>query len=235
MTHPRSDPRIVRGMEAQLARRRARLATGDSSLGWKVGFGAPAAMEKFHITAPLVGYLLKSGELASGATASLKGWVKPVAEPEIAVIIAHDLPAGGDRAAAAAAIAAFAPAIELADADLPFDDPEAILRGNIFQRHVVLGTQDASRAGGKTSGLTGRIVRRGVETARTTDPEALTGNIVGIVRHVADLLGAFGERLAAGEIIIGGSVVPPLLIEADETNIVFELDPVGSVSVAFAR
>jgi 2-keto-4-pentenoate hydratase len=55
------------------------------------------------------------------------------------------------------------------------------------------------------------------------------------VRHVADLLGAFGERLAAGEIIIGGSVVPPLLIEADETNIVFELDPVGSVSVAFAR
>jgi 2-keto-4-pentenoate hydratase len=235
MTPPWSDPRIARGMEAQLARRRARLAAGDRSRGWKVGFGAPAAMEKFRIAAPLVGYLLRSGELASGATASLAGWTKPVAEPEIAVVIGHDLAPGGDRAAAAAAIAAIAPAIELADADLPFEDPEAILKGNIFQRHVVLGTPDASRAGGKTSGLTGRIFRHGAEAARTTDPQALTGNIVGIVRHVADLLGAFGERLAAGEIIITGSVVPPLLIEADESDIAFDLDPVGTVSVAFAR
>jgi len=235
MTLPWSDPRIARGMEAQLARRRTRLAAGDRSLGWKVGFGAPAAMEKFRIAAPLVGYLLKSGELASGATASLAGWTKPVAEPEIAVIIGHDLAPGGDRAAAAAAIAAIAPAIELADADLPFEDPEAILKGNIFQRHVVLGAPDASRAGGETSGLTGRIFRRGAEAAGTTDPQALTGNIIGIVRHVADLLGAFGERLAAGEIIITGSVVPPLLIEEDETDVAFDLDPVGAVSVAFAR
>src|SRR5262249_47747113 len=104
MTLPWSDPRIVRGMEAQLARRHSRLAAGDSSLGWKVGFGAPAAMKKFQITAPLVGYLLKSGGLASGATASLRGWIKPVAEPEIAVVVGHDLPPGGDRAAAARAI-----------------------------------------------------------------------------------------------------------------------------------
>ena len=31
-------------------------------------------MEKFRTAAPLVGYLLKSGELASGATASFAGW-----------------------------------------------------------------------------------------------------------------------------------------------------------------
>ena len=36
------DPRIVRGMRAQLEMRRKRLDGGDKALGWKVGFGAPA-------------------------------------------------------------------------------------------------------------------------------------------------------------------------------------------------
>jgi 2-keto-4-pentenoate hydratase len=173
--------------------------------------------------------------LPSGGSAALAGWARPVAEPEIAVHIGRDLPGGGDRAAAAAAIAALGPAIELADADLPFEDPEAILRGNIFQRHVILGGRDASRAGGSTAGLTARVFRRNAEVAQTGDPEAATGKLVGIVRHVADLLAAFGEKLAAGEIIIAGSVVPPILVEADETGIAYALEPIGTVSVAFTR
>jgi 2-keto-4-pentenoate hydratase len=229
------DPRIKRGMTEQLAKRRNRIAAGDKPLGWKVGFGAPAFLQKFRITAPLVGSLLQSGRLASGATASLRGWAKPIAEPEIAVTIGHDLAPGGDRAAAAAAIVAFTPAFELVDAHLPFDDPEAILVANIFQRHVVLGDADMSRGGGDTTGLVGRISRDGKETARTDNPEANTGNIVDIVRHVADLLGAFGERLKAGDIIITGSVVPPLMIEPAEKKLRFDLDPVGSVEVNFTR
>jgi 2-keto-4-pentenoate hydratase len=229
------DPRIARGMTEQFAKRRARIAAGDKPLGWKVGFGAPAAMEKFKISAPLVGHLMQSGRLDSGATASLKGWVKPIAEPEIAITIGHDVAPGGDRAAAAAAIAALTPAFELADAELPFDDPEEILRVNIFQRHVVLGRTDTSRAGGQTAGLVGTIFRDGKESARTTDPEAATGKLVDIVRHVADVVGAFGERLAAGHIIIAGSVVPPLLLESNEQNVTFALDPIGVVSVDFVR
>lgn len=233
MAAPWDDPRIQRGMTEQLGKRRARLAAGEKPLGWKVGFGAPAMMEKFKIAAPLVGFLMQRALIPSGGTALLAGWVKPVAEPEIAVHMRSDLPGGGDRAAAAAAIAALAPAIELADADLPFEDPEAILKGNIFQRHVVLG--EASRAGGSTAGLTARVFRRDAETARTTDPEAATGKLVDIVRHVADLLAAFGERLSTGDIIIAGSVVPPILVEADETAVAYALDPVERISVRFAR
>src|SRR5947209_14228300 len=33
------DPRVARGMQAQLELRRRRLAAGDEPLGWKVGFG----------------------------------------------------------------------------------------------------------------------------------------------------------------------------------------------------
>jgi 2-keto-4-pentenoate hydratase len=136
---------------------------------------------------------------------------------------------------AAGAIAALGQAIELADADLPFEDPEAILKGNIFQRHVILGEPDASRAGGNTAGLVAHVVRRGTESAQTSEPEALTGKIVDIVRHVADVLVAFGEKLSAGDVIIAGSVVPPLLIEPDETAVAYALDPIGRISVAFTR
>jgi 2-keto-4-pentenoate hydratase len=228
------DPRITRGMQAQLARRRALIEAGDKPLGWKVGFGAPAAMERLRITAPLVGFLMRRALVEPDATVSLAGWAKPVAEPEIAVHLGKDLAGGSDRAAAAAAIAALGPAIELADLDPPPDEVETILAGNIFQRHVVLGPRDAARAGGKVDGVTGIILRRGAEAARTSDPQANTGNLVDIVRHVADVLAACGEKLRAGEVIITGSIVPPLFVEPGEESIAFTLEPIGRVAVRFA-
>jgi len=138
-------------------------------------------------------------------------------------------------AAAAAAVGALGPAIELADLDVPPNDVEAILTGNIYHRHVLLGPRDATRAGCKVEGVTGRVFRRGAEAARTSDPQANVGKLVEIVRHVADVLAAFGERLRAGEVIITGSIVPPLFVEPDEDGVAYELDPIGGVSVRFVR
>ena len=104
-----------------------------------------------------------------------------------------------------------------------------------FLRQVILGEPDPARTGGDTAGLTARLLRRNTETARTGDPEAATGRIVDIVRHVADLLAAFDEKLAAGDILICGSVLPPVLVEGDETAVAYALDPIGTISVAFTR
>ena len=227
------DPRVARGMKVQLDLRRQRLAGGDKSLGWKVGFGAPAMLKQFGISGPLVGFLTQNARVQSGGAVSLKGWAKPVAEPEIAVHIGRDVPAGADRATAAAAIAGISPAIELVDVHTPPQDPERILGENIYQRHVVLGATGPARAGASADGLTCRIMRHGKEFARTTDPQANTGQWVEIVRHVADVLAAFGERLSAGVIIITGSVVPPLALEPGEAGIAFEVDPLGGVAVRF--
>ena len=227
------DPRIARGMEAQLDRWRERIAAGEKPLGWKVGFGAPAAMGKLGITAPLVGFLTDKALVPSGSTISLADWKKPVAEPEIAVHLGRDLPGGADRDAAREAIAGLGSAIELADLDHPPDDVERILAGNIYQRNVILGAPDVSRAGCVLDGLVGRVFRNGTEVANTSDPQAMTGELIDIVRHVADVLAAFGERLRAGQIIITGSIVPPLWVEPGE-EVVFKLDPIGTVSIRFA-
>jgi 2-keto-4-pentenoate hydratase len=227
------DPRVARGMKVQLDLRRQRLAGGDKSLGWKVGFGAPALLKQFNISGPLIGFLTQNARVQYGDSVSLAGWAKPIAEPEIAVHIGRDVPAGTNRDAAAAAIAGISPAIELVDLHTPPQDPERILGENIYQRHVVLAGIEPARAGASSDGLACRIMRHGKESARTTDPQANTGQWIEIVRHVADVLAAFGERLRAGEIIITGSVVPPLALEPGEAGIAFEVDPLGGVAVMF--
>src|ERR687894_3310514 len=101
-----ADPRVRRGMEAQLALRRERLAAGDAPLGWKVGFGTPEAFEKLGTGAPLVGFLLRSALAPSGAAYTLDGFSRPALEPEVAV-----------RVGANGAVSALGPAFEIADVD----------------------------------------------------------------------------------------------------------------------
>jgi 2-keto-4-pentenoate hydratase len=229
------DPRVQKGLRAQLANRRARIDAGEVPIGWKIGFGAPAAMEKLKISGPLTGFLMQTALLPSGAVASLRGWSKPVAEPEIAIYFGAALAAGGSRDDARKAVTALGPAIELADLDGPADDVEEILSCDIFQRHVVLGPRDPSRAGIQLDNLVGRITRSGRNVEAPTDLEANIGEIAGLVRYVADLLGAFGETIRPGDLLITGSVTPPLVLQNDESEVSFTLDPVGSVSVRFAR
>ena len=82
-------------------------------------------------------------------------------------------------------------------------------------------------------GLTSRLIRRGKEAATTTDPEALTGKLPDIVAHVANTLAAYGEKLSAGDVIITGSITPPIMLEADDDALTHAIDPIGEVSVSF--
>jgi len=224
------DPRIERGLLAQLAERRRRIDAGERSLGWKLGMGVPAAMEKLGTSAPLVGFMLGSGLLESGATCSIDGWSNPRLEPEIAVHMGADLPGGASRADAAGCIAGLGAAIEVVDPDPDAGDPEPILAGNIYHRGVLLGPV---RDGADVTGLSARITCDGEEAGAAEDATSATGDPVGLVVHVAATLAAAGERLRAGEVVICGSVVPALQVAPGQRWEV-ELAPLGSVGVAFA-
>jgi 2-keto-4-pentenoate hydratase len=192
-------------------------------------------MQKVGLQAPLVGYLMQRGLLLSGSTVSLHGWTRPVAEPEICVRMMSDLGSGATANSALTAIKEIFPAIELVDLDpLPAaDNLDILLEDNIFQRHVILCGN--TRFGAGMTGLTSRVIRRGAETAATSDLEALTGKLGDIVAHVANTLAAYGEKLTAGDVIITGSITPPIMLEADETELSHAIDPIGEVSVSFSR
>lgn len=223
------DPRIERGLRAMLELRRERLAGGDRALGWKVGFGSPAGLEQLGIDRPLIGFLTGRGLLPDGAAVSIGSWANPRLEPEIAVHLARDVAGEATWDDTRAAIGGLSAAIELADLDPPPTDPEAILAGNIYHRHVMLGTVDRTRS--RAEGITGSVIRDGEEVAGTDTPEALTGEVVEIVRLTAELLATSGERLRAGEVVITGSIVPPLAVSPGQ-RVTVELPPLDGLVIA---
>jgi len=192
-----TDARVDRGMRALLDLRAQRLAAGERPIGWKLGFGAPAALERLGTSAPLVGFLTDRSLVEPGSTVSVAGWGAPMLEPEIAIHVGDDL-----------GIGALGPAIELADLDASVSDPEAILAGNIFHRGVVLGADRYA----SVEELAPRIERNGEEVAAPADPQELTGELGALVRLVRELLPRYGEELRPRDVIIAGSIVPALQI-----------------------
>lgn len=215
------------GMRRMLANRAEHLGRGERTIGWKLGFGAPSWLEKFGLDGPLVGFLPESRRHPSGASVSCRGWVNPVAEPEIAVYLGSDV---DDPVRAADAISGLGAAIELADVDPPPEDIADVLAGNIFHRAVIFGEPDPTRSDGGVAGLRARVTRGSSEMADTSDLESLTGEIVSILGHAAALLGSVGESLRAGEVVIMGSVVPPVPVRPGD-EITFELAPLLPISV----
>lgn len=225
-----TDVRIERGMAAQLEMRRRRLQAGDEHLGWKVGFGTPAVMESLGTSSALIGYLVRGAVLKSGSTVSLAGWSKPMLEPEIAVHLRSDVPGGTDPDAIEQAVGGLGAAIELADLHPAPGDVEAMLAGDLYQRHVLLGpVRDVRSPEGVAL-----VLRRGGEVVgETDDPTAATGELSDVVGHVASTLAAAGERLRAGSVIIAGSVIPAIEVEpGDEVEV--SLEPLGTLRVSFS-
>ena len=228
MTATARDDSVVRdGIARMLDQRRRRLERGEAMIGWKLAFGAPDRLQQFGLAGPLVGFLPESNVSASGVTISCRSWVNAVAEPEIAVYLGTDVE---DPDRVVESISGLGPAIELADVDPPPEDIGDVLEGNIFHRAVVLGQSDHSRVDGTVAGMRARLTKNGSEIADTEDLEVLTGGIASILGHVAGLLLASGERLRASEVVIAGSVVPPIPVRPGD-EIKFELVPLPPISV----
>ena len=205
-------------MQTQLAEARRTLDRDERPLGWKLGFGTGPAMQKLGIDAPLVGYLPTANRLESGAVVDISSWGNPKLEPEIVA-----------RAGEKGEITAIGAAIELVDLDTSVGDPEEILGVNIFQRHVLLGpvTEGASPGDVKL-----RVTVNGEQVAASDDVTEVTGDLDGLVKHVAKTLKAAGAELERGDLVICGSIVAALDVAPGDT-VEVSLEPLGSLTVSF--
>jgi 2-keto-4-pentenoate hydratase len=225
-----SQSALTTGLGGQLQLRSELVSQGHRPIGWKAGFGAPSWRERFKTDGPLVGFMTEATLLDDRAEVDISGWARPVAEPEIAAYLGSDLTPGSGPAGAQAAISAIGPAIELADIDPPPEAVHEILVGNIFHRGVVLGPSDPGRAGADLTGLEARVKMDRREQARTDRLEDLTGAVIEVVSHLSDLLADQGEMMRAGDVVICGSVVPPIDLFPGVT-VEFELFPMEAISL----
>ncbi len=200
------DPRIAAGTTRMLALRSAALASGVEPLGWKLGFGAPAALDAFGTDRPLVGFLTQDRLLASGALGLRRGWTKPLLEAEVAAHLGSAVLPSASASEALAAVSGWSVAIELADLSVAPTDLEEVLAGNIYHRHVLLGPVVSSLP----ADLSFSVLRDDDEVASTSTPFELTGALGSILASAASTLASCGAWLSAGDVVITGSVVPPI-------------------------
>jgi 2-keto-4-pentenoate hydratase len=222
------DERIAAGMRELLAVRDERVRAGERQIGWKLAFGSPAATAALSTDRPLIGVLMDTGVLEDGASVPIGDWTGPMLEAEIAAHLSRDIAPEARAADVRGAIGGLSAAIELVDVDGPRDDIRGMLAVNIFHRHVVLGPVDEGRS--TSAGIGAQVLCDGEEIAATDDPSALTGELLEAIRLTAEQLGACGERLSAGDIVIAGSLVPPQPVAAGQ-RVEARLGPLGALSV----
>jgi 2-keto-4-pentenoate hydratase len=219
-------------MAAQLARRDELLRAGARRLGWKSGFASAAAKARFGTTSPLFGFLTDRGLLPSGSSIAIGGWTQAVLEPEIAVHLGRDLAAGASTTEIRASIAGLGAAIEVADFDPALTEVESILAGGIFHRAVLLGAPSPAHAGYQTADVSAVVTADGTEVARSAEPAALTGELVDTLGLLAAALEECGEHLRAGDVVITGSLLPPIAVAAGPLYRAV-IEPLGALEVRF--
>jgi 2-keto-4-pentenoate hydratase len=221
------DPRVQAGLERALVSWRTLVEGGAERVGWKVGLNAPPVMESLGLAHPVIGFLTGATVVESGASCSVGGASKPLAEPEVSIELRRDVGPGAEPDEALAAIESLGPAIEIVDIPAPPEDVELAVAGNVFHRAVVFGLtrQDAAVSGTVASvTVDGELRERG----------DVTTDLAETIRVVADLLGAVGERLSAGDRIIAGSLTTPVELAAGD-RVELDLGTLGRADVALTE
>lgn len=198
----RVDPRLVSALRTQLGHR----GTGER-IGWKVGRGDAERIGD----SIAVGHLSSATVLAPGATYR-HGGSELHADAEVALELA------GERT-----IEGYRPALEIVDL-ARWGGAEAIVAANIFHRAVAFGGLSLERP----SAVRGALVVNG----HVVDAAIVEEDFDRTVETVGRILAAVGERLAAGDRIITGSIVQVPVGSGDE--VAAEIDGLGRVEVSVA-
>jgi 2-oxo-hept-3-ene-1,7-dioate hydratase len=203
------------GMARQLQAMGAELATGTPRVGWKIGITTAAARRPHGLTAPVIGRLDGRRSYPSGAIVPLSAAAKIRAEGEMSLRIDRPLDGTVTPGEARAAICAVGPAIEFIDLNLPRDDIAVILSHSIFHDAVIFGPELPPSVLESGQNLW-PVGRRNSKCVRTPEPAMIPADLPALIALVARTLARYGRRLEAGDRIISGSFIVPLVVEAGD-------------------
>ena len=231
---------VEQGVAVQVAR--ARAAGAMPPAGFKIGATTKRMQDYLGLDSPAAGYMEAANLLPSGAELSLAGLRGPGAECEIGLRLARDLPAGPcDQAAALAAVGEVFAAIEIVEnrygtppmGDLARIGTPTLIADQVYHRAAILGTAPDGWRGLDLAAVPGRLLVDGVEQAAGHGRDLL-GHPIAALAWLAGspTVAAFGG-LRAGQVVMLGSVTPPIWLSAPcAVRVVF--DGLGEVSVTLA-
>jgi 2-oxo-3-hexenedioate decarboxylase/2-keto-4-pentenoate hydratase len=231
---PRSE---VDGYRIQRALHDLLLPSAGAMVGYKIGCTSDVMQQYLGIPHPCGGGVFAKGVHESGVTLALRDFVHVGVECEIAVRIGRDLPSAEapfTAEAAASAIEAYHPAIEIVDeryADWSGLGAPTLVADDFFAAGCVLGKPVARSAAPDLPGVVGRAIVNGVEAGRGTGADVL-GHPHNPLAWLANHLAQEGKGLRAGQIVLTGSHVRTIWLDTAAT-VTMDLWGLGSVELTF--
>jgi 2-keto-4-pentenoate hydratase len=200
--------------------------------GYKIGLTTPVMQRLCGIDEPCYGAIF-AGEVHHGrAELRAANFCRIGVETEIAFRHGADLPHGGDRDRAAAAVESCMAAIELIE-DLRYDykqlNAAAMVAGNVWNAGVVLGApvSDWKRLDLAQVGATLSINGREIGSGTGGD---VMGHPLNALAWLADKLAAAETPLRRGMIVMTGSMVPIQYPAAGDRAII-EISDLGTAEL----
>lgn len=212
---------------------RARVDSGSTIIGAKLGLTSAAKQQQMNVSEPLYGILTDDMQLDTGQTLICSNYIQPRCEPEVAFLFKDDLE--GPHVLAAHVLAATAlvfPAVDILDsrfAGYKFTGPD-VIADNSSCAGFVLGGQ-----GIDPNGIDLRLVgcsfeKNGVLLA-TAAGGAVLGHPASAVAWMIRRMAARGQGIRAGNIVMAGALTEAVAVSPGD-SVVARFDRLGTVEVA---
>ncbi len=230
--HPDMDWDDAYAIQAEILRRK--LARGNRVVGLKAGLTSHAKMKQMGVDTPCFGFLVDYFSVADGGEVKISELIHPKVEPEIAFVLKRALKGPGCHIGAVLAATDFVmPGIEIIDSryrDFKFD-LKSVIADNCSSSRFVLGGQavPVDELDLRTLGV---VMEKNGEIVGIGAGAAVLGHPAAAIAMLANHLGARGEEIPAGSMILSGGVTEAVAVEAGD-NVNLRIQSLGSTSVRF--
>ncbi|HZB53346.1 MAG TPA: fumarylacetoacetate hydrolase family protein [Reyranella sp.] len=192
----------------------------DQMAGWKVALTLPSQYEPMKLSGPVFAGIYKSGVRPSGAVFE-KGWpLKAGIECEMVARMSKDATAGGYTADSIKAnVASFhcgAEVVENRYADVTKLSGPGRIADDVLQAACIVGTEVKDWQKVDFAGLKGRSEFEGKEIGAGPGTNVMGSALISLA-WLANKLLEHGKHLKAGDVILTGSVHPPVFLPGPGT------------------
>jgi 2-oxo-3-hexenedioate decarboxylase len=230
--HPDMDWDDAYAIQAEILRRK--LARGNRVVGLKAGLTSHAKMKQMGVETPCFGFLVDYFSVPDGGEIKIGELIHPKVEPEIAFVLKRALKGPGCHIGAVLAATDFVmPGIEIIDSryrDFKFD-LKSVIADNCSSSRFVLGGQavPVDELDLRTLGV---VMEKNGEIVGIGAGAAVLGHPAAAIAMLANHLGARGEEIPAGTMILSGGVTEAVAVKAGD-NVNLRIQSLGSTSVRF--
>ncbi|MEZ7829050.1 MAG: 2-oxo-3-hexenedioate decarboxylase [Brachymonas denitrificans] len=214
--------------------RARKLARGLKVVGLKAGLTSFAKMKQMGVEVPVFGFMTDDYTVQDGGEVKVSELIHPKVEPEIAFVTKAPLKGPGCHIGAVLAATDFVmPGIEVIDSryrDFKFD-LKSVIADNTSASRFVVGGQPVGVEGLdlRTTGIVLEV--NGVPMAFGAGA-AVLGHPAAAIAMLANHLGARGEEIPAGTMILSGGITEAVAVKAGD-NVTLRVQGMGSCSLRF--